>query len=367
MNGLASMACLLASRGGRPVLATVPAAALAIVALAISTGSTDSQTPSEPATMARSFHRPHASLSASRLARSTLIWNGGPTVASTGETVNVFVSAALPPEQGTAQTWADFIAGLLHGSELSSLTAYIAPVGEMQSICGEGALGCYGSNRMVSMGETHFGVTAEEVVRHEYGHHIAFNRLNSPWLAVAWGPKNWASSSRVCRRAVDGSAYPGDEGDNYRLNPGEAWAETYRLLVERKAGVAGSSWDIVDSSFYPTEAVLAAAERDVVQPWATPKPTVSATRFRKQGRRIWMLPVVTPLDGSVDIRVLLPSGGLHDVVLLRSDRKTVLARAMWASTSTKTISTTVCGDRSLVVRVTQKGGFGSVKVVTRVP
>jgi hypothetical protein len=361
------MACLLASRGGRRVLATTPAAALAVVALAISTGSTVSQTPSELPTIARSFHPPHASLSSSRLARSTLTWNGGPTVASTGETVNVFVSATLPPEHGTAQTWADFIAGLLHGSELSSLTAYIAPIGEMQSICGEDALGCYGSNRMVSMGEANFGVTAEEVVRHEYGHHIAFNRLNSPWLAVAWGPKNWASTSGVCRRAADGSAYPGDEGDNYRLNPGEAWAETYRLLVERKAGLAGSSWGIVDSSFYPTEAALTAAERDVVRPWASPKTTVSATRFRRQGRRIWALAVATPLDGSVDIRIQVPPGGLHDVVLLRSDRKTVLARGLWASTSTKTIATTVCGDRSLILRITQRGAFGRVKVATRVP
>ena len=93
------------------------------------------------------------------------------------------------------------------------------------------------------MGETNYGVSPDEVVRHEYGHHIALNRINSPWLAVSWGPKNWASASSVCRRAADGSAYPGDEGDNYRLNPGAAWAETYRLLVERKAGVTGSSWE----------------------------------------------------------------------------------------------------------------------------
>ena len=73
---------------------------------------------------------------------------------------------------GTAQTWADFIAGLLHGSELPRLTAYIAPFAEMQSICGEHAFGCHGSNRMVSMGETNYGVSADEVVCHEYGHHI---------------------------------------------------------------------------------------------------------------------------------------------------------------------------------------------------
>jgi hypothetical protein len=349
------------------MLATVPAAALAVLALAISTNSTASQTPSEPPTVARSFHPPYTSLSASRVANSTLTSNGGPTVASTGETVTVFVSAALPPEQGTAQTWADFIAGLLHGSELSSLTAHIAPLEEVQSICGEDTLGCYGANRMVAMGEANFGVTAEEVVRHEYGHHIAFNRLNSPWLAVTWGPKSWASASNVCRRAADGSAYPGDEGDHYSLNPGEAWAETYRLLVERKAGVNTSSWDIVDPTFYPTDAALVAAERDVVQPWVSSTTTVSAARFRKLGPRAWTLSIATPLDGSVMVNVQLPRNGLHDVVLLRSDRKTVLARGLWSSTRMKRISTTVCGERALVLRITQKGSFGTVKVITRVP
>ncbi len=167
----------------------MPVAALAAITLAIAVGCGTSQAPSERRPlMARSFS-PHASLSPARLARSTIAWNGGPTVASTGETVNVFVSATLAPELGTAQTWADFIAGLLHGSELPRLTAYIAPFAEMQTLCGEHALGCYGSNRMVSMGETNHGVSAEEVVRHEYGHHIAFNRVNSPWLGRGLGPE----------------------------------------------------------------------------------------------------------------------------------------------------------------------------------
>ena len=116
------MARLRASRGGRRVLVMAPVAALAVIALAIAGGSGTSQAPSERPLMARSFS-PHASLSPARLARSTIIWNGGATVASTGETVNVFVSAALAPEHGTAQTWADFIAGLLHGSELPRLTS----------------------------------------------------------------------------------------------------------------------------------------------------------------------------------------------------------------------------------------------------
>jgi hypothetical protein len=48
-------------------------------------------------------------------------------------------------------------------------------------------------------------VTPQEVVRHELGHHVAFNRLNTPWTAVNWGPKAWATDQDVCARGpLDG-------------------------------------------------------------------------------------------------------------------------------------------------------------------
>jgi hypothetical protein len=281
--------------------------------------------------------------------------------------VTVYVSPSLPPELGTAQTWADFIAGLVHGPELSKLTAYIAPLDEIAEMCGDYALGCYGGNRMAAMGETEFGITAAEVVRHEYGHHIAWNRLNTPWTAVDWGPKNWASAADVCRRAADGTAYPGDEGDQYVLNPGEAWAETYRLLDEQKAGATGSGWQLVDPSFRPDELALQAAERDVLQSWAIPSRTALAHRFGKKGKRVWSIPISTPLDGSLAIAISLPKGGLHDVALVDSTRKTTLATGLWSSATTKRITTQVCGARSLVLRVTQRGNHGRVVVTVEKP
>jgi hypothetical protein len=79
-----------------------------------------------------------------RLSRATVTWTGGPTTASTGETLVVYVSTALPLEAGTPQTWADYFAGLLHGPELTGLTAYVATLREVQEICGgEDVLGCY--------------------------------------------------------------------------------------------------------------------------------------------------------------------------------------------------------------------------------
>ena len=341
--------------------------AAAAVTLAGGTSRAPDRTPEPIAGAARLTAVSDAPLSSARLAQSSIAWVGGATTASTGESVTVYVSAALPADQGTQQTWADFLAGLVHGPELAALTTYIAAFDEMQDVCGSRALGCYGGNRMVSMGETRFGVTAAEVVRHEYGHHIAFHRTNSPWLAIDWGPKNWSSAVDVCERADARTAYPGDEGDHYSRNPGEAWAETYRLLDERKAGAVGSGWQIIDSSFYPSETALQAAERDVLQPWTAGRRQVLRRTFTKRGAAAWLVPLTTPLDGILDVQVRLPRGGLHEVALLTGDRKTVLQKGLWSSTTSKTLTRTLCGERSLFLRVTRSGALGRVTVTATTP
>lgn len=294
-------------------------------------------------------------------------WIGGPTTASTGEQVTVYVSGSVSPEVGTPQSWADFIAGLDHDSELSLLTAYIAPLSEVQALCGDGALGCYGGDRLVAMDETAYGVMPADVVRHEYGHHVASHRANTPWPAIDWGPKLWASTMNICRRVEERTAFPGDEGSSYMLNPGEGWAETYRLLEEQRAGVTGAPWEIVDRSFYPTEAALTAARQDVLEPWQAPRSTSFRHRFTAKGKRVWALALTTLLDGSLEITVSLPKSTLYNVTLLDSDRTTVLATGLWASSRTKRVTTTICGERSLYLRVSRKAGFGRVSVSATQP
>lgn len=353
------------THGGRTLLA---ATVLGLVVLAIAASVGRTSAPSEPIRRQAARVIPHADVAPKpSRARAATTWAGGPTTASTGEVVTVYVSPSLATELGTAQTWADFIAGLVHGPELSKLTAYIAPLDEIADMCGDDALGCYGSNQMASMGETEYGITAAEVVRHEYGHHIAWNRLNAPWTAVDWGPKNWASAANVCRRAADGTAYPGDEGDHYVLNPGEAWAETYRLLDEQKSGATGSGWELIDPSFRPDEPALQAAERDVLQPWATSTRATFKHRFTTKGKRLWSIPIATPLDGDLAISISLPKGGIQDVTLVDATRKTTLATGLWSSTKTKRITTQVCGARSLVLKITQGGAYGRVVVTVEKP
>src|SRR5436190_14234327 len=77
-----------------------------------------------------------------------------------------------------------------------------------------------------------------------------------------------ASSMQVCARTKSGQLSPGAEDPaRYDVNPGEGWAETFRVLNQRRLGVAESPWEIVTQSLYPTAAVLSAAEQDVVDPW----------------------------------------------------------------------------------------------------
>jgi hypothetical protein len=67
------------------------------------------------------------------------------------------------------------------------------------------------------------------------------------------------------------------------------------------------------------------------------------------------------------VTVTLPVNGLHGVALVDSDRTTIVATGLWAGRAVKRITTTVCGQRSLFVRVTQRGGFGRVAVTTSTP
>jgi len=310
--------------------------------------------------------RADAGLAPSRVVTEAPGWHGGVLTAATGETVSVYVSDTYPQDQVVPQGWAEFFATLPHGSELASVLVRIAPLAEVEALCGLGSLGCYGGGELVVTGEPAGGMTPEEVARHEYGHHVASHRSNPPWRAVDWGTKRWASVQRICPRAESGTVFPGDEGDRYRLNPGEAFAETFRVLAEQKAGAALSSWSIVDGSFYPDADALRAAEEDVARPWTGPAEKTVRARFRVGGPRRWLMPVTTPLDGELTAELRLPPGRLDTLELLSADGS-VLARGLWAATSTRRLSFVVCGQRRLALRVTRAGVPGRFDITVNRP
>ena len=297
------------------------------------------------------------------LARAETTFRGGPITTSTGEVVDVRVSDSLPVETATPEGWAEFLVHLTHGPELAQLTAYIGTFADVQEICGSRALGCYGRNQLVAPGETVVGTSPEEVVRHEYGHHVAAHRLNDPWVAIDWGPKRWSSAANICARVGRNEAYPGDEGLNYQRNPGEAWAEVYRLMDERRAGITTGTWPIIEQSFFPDAGDLTAAEQDVLQPWAQPKAKLYSKTFGKKTARVWWIPLTTPLDGAIRVSATVPAAGSAvDVALIGADRQTVIRRAGWIGQRLKRADASVCGQRSLFVRVTQTGLRGTVRV-----
>jgi hypothetical protein len=300
------------------------------------------------------------------LSSAAVAYRGGPTVTSTGETVDVRVSDALPADV-TPEQWAEFLAHMTHGSELAQLTVYVLTFDEMQDVCSERALGCYLPNQLVVPGETVFDTSPEEILRHEYGHHIAYHRQNPPWVAVDWGPKRWASATNVCARVARKELYPGNENAQYMLNPGEAWAETYRILQERKAGITTGRWEIVDSSFLPSDAALAAAEQDVSRPWTGPTTRTYARTFGTKTARVWWIPLSTPLDGDYRITATVPSRGNVDVALVSPNRRTVVTRAQWVGQRSKRAQGSICGQRSLFVRVAEKGLLGRIRVSVTTP
>ena len=187
----------------------------------------------------------------------------------------------------------------MHADELRLATIRIAPHTEVAELCGPQALGCYGADELVVGGDVVNGVTPEEVARHEYGHHVAAHRPNPPWRALDWGPKRWATVEDVCRRAAAKTAFPADSGDNYRLDPAEAFAEAYRAANEARAGIP-FGWGLVDGSFYPDAAALDAVAQDVSDSRGRRRRARDAEpSLHCEGPARLLVPVALPLDGEV--------------------------------------------------------------------
>jgi hypothetical protein len=276
-------------------------------------------------------------------------WWGGTYTASTGEQVRVYLSDSYPVDEARAQYWADTLAGLVHGKELSRLTAYFAPLEEISRLCGASAAGCYSAadNMLLAPGESVGSVSAEAVLTHEYGHHVANNRQNPPWRAIDWGAKRWASNARICSRERAGTAFPSG-GERYRLDPGEAFAEAYRAMNETRAGHPDFAWSLVDGSFRPDAAALRLVYEDVVHPWTLTRRRIVG-RLGGSGRNGYETLLATPYDG----RVSLTLTGPPQFRLLVVDAFTGRLLA-----SGRRVARTICGERTLLLRVAAGGTPG---------
>jgi hypothetical protein len=333
------------------------AVAVPLSAAAASRTSTPFQDTILPATKARAL-----------TSESAAFW-GGTTTAASGERVTVRFSDSYPQDPALAQRWADFLASLLHGSELESVVVYLAPLREVQSVCGRSALACYnpGQQLIVAPAERVApDITAESVVMHEYGHHVAASRSDAPWEAVDYGTKRWSSYLQVCAKSRAGQLFPGaEDGMNYRLNPGEAFAETYRVLNERRLGVVESTWDVVSDSLYPDATALSLVEQDVTTPWVA-NAVSSSTVPLKSSARTRTVSLATPLDGALRVTLRGVKNGRATLALLGATG-TPISRTVVSGATTRSLSTTVCGTRAYRARVTLQRGSGSFRLTVSKP
>ena len=260
--------------------------------------------------------------------------------------------ADTPGNRANIQSYVDFLGTRLHGAEMGRLGVYIGPLSEVEQICGEGALACYFASPevMVLPGEeTPPGdAPVEYVMTHELGHHIARNRRNDPWPAVAWGTKRWASYEGVCTGVRARRYFPGDQGRRYASNPGEAFAEAYAHYHYR-----GAPWQYIPS-LRPDSTALATIERDVRQPWAPPAERSLAGAL-SAGRRVRDRSISMTLDGALDIRLVGPRAANFDLQVLVGRR--IVARSR-ARGSRDTLRATICGTRRVIIRVRRVSGAG---------
>jgi hypothetical protein len=288
-------------------------------------------------------------------------FSGGHYTTSTGETVTVYSAPAYAADPAFNQRWADFVATMPHGGEISTVTIYFAPLDQVRSLCGGRALACYSPRDRVIFttgDDVADRATAQSILAHEYGHHIANSRDNVPWSAEDYGTKRWASYQQVCSKSRNRELYPGDEGEHYTLNSGEGFAESYRVYVEQKLGLPSSPWVAVDGTLQPDATALALLGEDVATPWSGPTVSKRTAAFRPYTGDVRTFRFSTPLDGVLTLRLEAPAGAALDARLFDRSGGELLAQTTPGARPVKTVRYLVCGERSLELRVLRAKGFG---------
>jgi hypothetical protein len=297
----------------------------------------------------------------------------------------------VPYDAARASEWAQFLVSLPHSSEMRKLTARLSPYFMVQSSnqCGKDALACYDpsiASLYISWEKPpppSDSFTPRQIAAHEYGHHIAASRWKEGSEdPLAWGPQRWSTAMQVCERvisngksAIDPPMYPGDEGKHYEDNPGEIWAEDYRIYAASINGDPLDSWDdsVFNPVWQPSQGILSSVATDVTTPWAG-LVTKELTSRLDSGRPSFTTTVPVSVDGIVrawsvnsgdlktSITVGNPSGSKG--LLLVNPPETVRGKD---GKSHQATSRKFCNTGSATVTVTRKSGAGNASLSVQSP
>jgi len=303
---------------------------------------------------------PVAPAAAAGPVRDRVIESGEPEAAASGATnvypdldghrIHVKVSDGYTNPDAAAQKLATFLGSLPHGAEINDLVANIATPAEIKVLCGTGALACYYPDVeeiIVSGYEAGPDQPPRElVIAHEYGHHIAQNRSNRPWSALARGTKRWSTYEGVCK----GIARDRIEPHRYWENPGEAFAEAYAF--RRFPDVIPWEWKFARPDQGAFDAILA----DVTAPWVRRTPSRSTGSLDGDSPRE-VSGLETPLDGTLKVSLDGPPKADFDLRVLAPGSGDVLARST-GNGADERLRYTVCGRRAVKLAVKRESGSG---------
>jgi hypothetical protein len=292
---------------------------------------------------------------------------GGDFNTADGTGVSVYMSPSYTPDNTVLQSTANLFDGFVHDSELGVVTIYLAPIDEIHAACmSDKADSCIdpSNDTIYLVGQPPAdGTPVEEIAAHEYGHAIALARATA-WSGSAYntGPEYWASYENVCRRTVAGTAFPGDEGAHYGQNPGEAWADTNRILN----GGSRSIWQF-DVGFFPNATDLRLAKQDILQEWnGNDRFDVTGTFHHYRARNQYYT-LLTPHDGG-DASIKLFTHGSLRANLSVSDAATGAVVGQSRNVGLyQAASFSICGGRRATIRVYRRSGYGSFTLRAYVP
>jgi hypothetical protein len=227
-----------------------------------------------------------------------------------GYQIAIEASSAYPVDPLADQKLVDFLASRVHGPELGDLSVYVGTPAEIIRLCGGDpqVVACYAIDeaRMYVPGESVRGIPVEYPLTHEYGHHVALWRSNSPWDALDWGGKYWSSAMRVCVGVRRGLLFPGNQGAHYWDDPGEGFADGYAHMHYPHA-----PWNY-NELMRPNAKAFAGIRRDVLHPWTGPRSRTFHGRVSKRhGVRTFHLRL--ELDGDVNFQLTAPPGAVYEV------------------------------------------------------